>query len=178
MKLDKTYNMSLFLMIVCIISCSPRLKSLPNIKAAIKDTYIMQPPIYAQKADTTILKVAQANTSSDKPFIKEIKQNATYSPNSDTLLKRNLELQRIAIRIIDHARDVRIQKDSAMALLKGIRDTVNATKAITRIAKENQQIVKTTYKVFDLVILACVIISAMGVVASWLKPYWKKIHTA
>lgn len=135
-------------------------------------------PIPVKQVDTPQNKPIQRVISQDKPIVSEIKQNAAYSPISDTLFKRNLELQRIAIRIIDRARDVRLQKDSAMALLKGIRDTVNATKAATKTAKENQTIVKNTNQMFDFIILACLIICTLGTLIGWIKPYIHKIHSA
>lgn len=164
-------------MIACVISCGPRLKLVPDIKAGIIDTHVMVAPVYKQP-DTLVLKPVEAIILHDKPVITEIKQNAEYSPINDTLFKRNLELQRIAIRTLDRAHDVRVQKDSVIQLLRNIRDTVNATKFTTKVAIENKKIVTTTYKMFDFIILVCVVISALGVIASWLKPFWKKIHTA
>ena len=159
MKLVLNRNMwPIYFIMVLVIGfaeCGPRKQVSPGVIGKLMTTELPL-PIVPFKVDSPRNSPVEALSPADRPALSEIKNNASSSLNIDTLLKRNLELQRIAIRTLDRAHDVRLEKDSALALLKGIRSTVNSTQATLKAAKDSQRIVATTYNMMDYMILVCI----------------------
>lgn len=126
------------------------------------------------RVDTPKIKPSVASLMHDSVVISKVHLNAQYSEINDTLFKRNLELQRITIRVIDRARETRLQKDSALIVAKQIRDTANARYVSNKVARESQHIVNTSKNINDKIILFCLIICTLGTVSGWVKPYFQK----
>lgn len=171
MKIITPYRMFLFIML-WFISCGTSHKVVDK---PIQPKVILEAmPVVPVRTDTIKLKPSPEVLEHDVHVMSSIKQNSLYSDINDTLFKRNLELQRITVRVIDRAREMRMQKDSALMMLRGIRDTVNNTKAVFKSAKEDHKIIETSHRWYDKIILFCLIICTTGTLAGWAKPYLQR----
>ncbi len=126
------------LLLIALIGCGHNVyRSENNLVKIMEIDNSIFPPVYF---DTPQNKHLPDVILRDKEIITSVKKNAIFTPDMDTLYQRNLELQRIAIRTLDRAHDVRIQKDSALDIVKGVRDTIKKMRNENKLGLQSSEI--------------------------------------
>lgn len=172
-------------MIMYLISCgtSDRLAKKHDLGKMIVNTANAEPPVYKEpavvvKKDTTVkLKAVEGEldlrTQTSKVLVKTKAQD-----NTDSLKNLIFDMARVNVRTLDRAHDNRVGKDSALIVIKQIRDTVNAQKAATHSAKAEHLQLSVTYGMFDYIIGFCLIICTLSAIKTLLPAHWfKKKYT-